>query len=273
MNKADWGKTNPFTFEHVRSEAAFMNLPEEFNFQGEKSTIKIDRLLWEPSMRLPCYLNTYASPQEPFSAPRFQINGKLWMSIVPRELASQWVPLMQATGKVGVAGLGMGYFALRAASFDDITEVVVHELNPDVITYFNRVFEGRPELSKIRIVQGDFRELWQTESFDYYFNDVYLEIGATEGQLDHAQEAFKMGNIKTYWYWGFDHHLFECLLDHRFEALTYIFENLELQRLFKFRNDIDKTDIFDKRSDFEKMNAALSARVDKMTGTVDGFEI
>lgn len=242
MTKNTFKKSNPFTFAHCLSEKAFLNLPDYLHTKAKKgASIVYDTKTLKAGQELDVYMDIRQTHKEDFKVQRFFIGKQLYMSTVPREFASQWVPLMQASGKVGVAGLGMGYFALRCASFDDVTEVVVHELDPAVIETFKHIHKGRPELKKIRIEQGDFKKLWNKEPFDYYYNDIYKTIGVDEQQLEHFQASRKINGIKKYWYWGFDQHLYECLTSYRgTSALHHIINTPYLKELFNFRHEVCK---------------------------------
>ncbi len=110
------------------------------------------------------------------SIPMLKEGTRLWMSLTPMEIQSMWVPLEYAEGLVGAGGLGLGYFALRAASKSKVSKVLVIEQNRDVIKIFRDRFADRPEYKKIEIVQGDVREKFHDHTYDMFFMDVYESL-------------------------------------------------------------------------------------------------
>lgn len=110
-----------------------------------------------------------------FDVPVLFIDGNLWMSIAPREVQSMILPIGRAWGSVGTGGLGMGYFALKSAEKDGVSEVKVWENNPNVIQFFTESFSHRKGFDKIKIIQADVRDM-RDESFSYFFMDIYSQI-------------------------------------------------------------------------------------------------
>ena len=116
-----------------------------------------------------------------------------------------------AEGLVATAGLGMGYFALRAAAKPEVEEVVVYETSGDVIAAFNALFGQRPERSKITVIRGDVRQLMRGRTFDMAYMDPYPELLPDEVVSD-AQLLRATNTIRHYRFWGLERVLLDALL-------------------------------------------------------------
>jgi hypothetical protein len=103
--------------------------------------------------------------------PVFKIDGEVWMSITPMEIESHYIPIENAMGRVGVAGLGLGYYVQRILEKESVDEVVVYELSQDVIDLYLENFGTHPKLT---IVHGDVFEKCKNEHFHWFYNDIYL---------------------------------------------------------------------------------------------------
>jgi len=146
------------------------------------------------------YLNVqFRTDTTPF--PLMYIDGELWMSLTPMEIQSHVVPLNYATGKVGCLGLGLGYFALRAAQKEDVEEVIVYEKEKATWEYFSERFHHLPCFSKIEVCIGDAREKCRGIEFDYLYSDIYQTMCPSEAISDIA--LFQNENsVNQYSFWG-----------------------------------------------------------------------
>jgi len=142
--------------------------------------------------------------------PRLAINGHLWMSLTPMEIQSAALALYRATGRVVSGGLGLGYFAIRAAAKPQVTEVIVFENEPLVIEWFNRMFKGRPEMAKIKIVEGDIRKTFKGYTADFCFMDIYPDM-LPEEVLKDCSLFRRRNQIRRYHYWGYEKVVLELL--------------------------------------------------------------
>ena len=133
------------------------------------------------------------------------------MSLAPIEVQSCAVAIAMAHGHVGTAGLGMGYFALRAAAKSDVQEVIVYEQNGDVIAGFNALFGQRPERQKITIIKGDVRASMHGRSFDMVYMDPYQYLLPDEVVAD-AQLFRSTNTIGHYRFWGMERVLLDALI-------------------------------------------------------------
>jgi len=140
-----------------------------------------------------------------------KFNWQLWMSLTPMEIESSYLALSRSEGAVGTAGLGMGYFALRAASKESVESVTVFEQNPDVIKYFKYRFKDRPYFKKIKIVEGDARETCRDYAFDFFFADIYPTLLSDEAVQDMAVFGGSNNDISLYQFWGEERILFHMI--------------------------------------------------------------
>lgn len=129
-------------------------------------------------------------------APTLMIDGDIWMSLTPMEIETHYVPIQKAKGRVGVAGLGAGYFALRAAEKKEVSEVVVYEIDERVIEMFEALFG---EQKKIKIVKKNVFEV-ENEKFDFFYNDIYLTMMDNEA-FSHIHMITEQNDIKDYHFW------------------------------------------------------------------------
>ncbi|GAI07111.1 unnamed protein product, partial [marine sediment metagenome] len=159
---------NPFELEYLVQEVEFYNLPEEYDVPP----VRVD--LCEPNGRLDDYLNKNWRAELPVPIPRMVVDGQLWMTLTPMELQSNWVAIERAHGAVVIAGLGLGYTALRMAAKREVDSVLVVELEQGVIDFFRARFSDRPEFARITLVQGDARKVVPAlGGADFVFVDIY----------------------------------------------------------------------------------------------------
>lgn len=92
----------------------------------------------------------------------------LWMSLSPMELMSQHPLILQAHGRVVVAGLGMGYMLTQIMLREEVIEVVLIERSEELITWILPHLEEKLRSTRQRedcplhVVTGDvFEELPQ----------------------------------------------------------------------------------------------------------------
>lgn len=128
------------------------------------------------------------------------IDEKGWASISPAEIESYYLALRNATGKIATAGLGLGYFTLKAVLKDEVTSIDVYEQNQDVIDCFLERFSDRAGFQKINIIQGDVRKTLIDKEYDFVFVDIYQKYVAPEIFSD--IELFQEKNrIKQLYMW------------------------------------------------------------------------
>jgi hypothetical protein len=213
---------NPFTNKFVEEEVAFYGLPKPYKKDG------VEVPLVHPGGQLDDYLNRNwrIFPKE-FKVPALAVDKKLWMSLTPMEIQSLYVPIALAHGVVGTAGLGLGYFALRAAGMDEVEEVQVFEREPRVVDFFMASFGDRPEMEKIKIVVGDARKemLWKPSkrAFDYVFMDVYQTM-LPDAVVDDILLFNKKGAVEEYRFWGQERVVLDAHMAEEDVRISYIYE-------------------------------------------------
>jgi hypothetical protein len=155
------------------------------------------------------YLNVNMRFDEtPF--PRLCEKGRLWMSLTPMEVQSAALALLLAHGNVVVGGLGLGYYALRAAAKRDVKKVTVYEINPVLIAWFKKAFARRKELAKIEIIEGDLREICQGVKADLAFIDIYPALLGDEVITD-SRLLRRKNQFTQYVYWGWERAWFDAM--------------------------------------------------------------
>lgn len=143
---------------------------------------------------------------EPFRYPSVLQGGREWMSIKPSEIESSLPAIEAAQGRVVTFGLGLGYFAFRAAAKDSVTSVTVVELDPAVCALFREhILPQIPFKDKITVIQCDaFDYLEHQMSInppDFVFMDIWHDIadGAPLYVRARQYEARFPGTRFTYW--------------------------------------------------------------------------
>jgi hypothetical protein len=165
------GKDNPFEDAYVKREVRWYN-KEDFQQNG----IRVHNAV--PQGELDDYLNRNYRIDPELRVPMLFIDGELWMSLTPMEIQSQFLAIVNASGDVGVAGLGMGYAALKMAQNHHVQTVTVFEIDERIVKFFKRAFRRRKGFDKIRFVIGDARETIpeHDELFDWLYVDIYQTL-------------------------------------------------------------------------------------------------
>lgn len=230
---------NPFTTEYVRREVAWLNVPP-----FEQDGIRV--VSASPQGRVDSYLNKEFAVGD-YECPILLIDGETWMSLTKMEVESAWVPIQYAHlgGIIGTAGLGLGYFALRAASHPDVERVDVYELDPRVIDLFNNLFADRPEAKKIRIIPGDARELVRDKEYDYFFADIY-ETLLPDAVISDIDLFCGNNDFGQFTFWGWERVLYSYMQhadgDEDAERFTHVFLGGTMREFFRYwMEDEDRT--------------------------------
>lgn len=211
---------NPFTNEFVEEEVAFYALPKPYSKDG------VEVRLVTPQGTISDYLNKNWRIFKPgFKVPALIVDGELWMSLTAMEIQSLYVPISLAYGEVGTAGLGLGYFALRAAGMPEVEKVHVFEREARVADFFMERFGNRPEMEKIEITVGDARKemLWKDarRSFDFVFMDVYQTL-LGDDVVDDILLFNKKGSVETYRFWGQERVLLDAWVAREHPKLSFL---------------------------------------------------
>jgi hypothetical protein len=118
------------------------------------------------------YLYRAHRPRWLTDVPVLRLEGEVWMSLTPMEVQSAYMPIQLAHGRVGTAGLGLGYFVQRVLDKPQVERVVVCELRPEVLELYARTFGAHP---KLELRHANAR-LLEDESFDFLFADMYRQL-------------------------------------------------------------------------------------------------
>ncbi len=114
---------------------------------------------------------------ERFPFPAVLENGIEWMSVTPNEIETMKEPIAHAHGRVLTLGLGLGYFAFHAAEKEEVSEVTVAELNPDVIALFRELILPQfPHAEKIKLVEGDALAFLDSPGIADRFDSVFADL-------------------------------------------------------------------------------------------------
>ncbi len=175
---------NPFSDNYVRQEIGFYGLQPPLQ-EGRVSLIYATQTGLTPGL----FHTEIRNPSTTLRVPAMFLNhATLVFSLTPLHLQGCYLPIQYATGRVLCLGLGMGYFALRAAQKSDVTEVVVVEINPAIIAFFGKHLGHRPETIKIKVVQGDAYAVGTRTTigvgFDFCLCSIYPILYSNESVRD-----------------------------------------------------------------------------------------
>ena len=130
---------------------------------------------------------------------------KLWMRISPQEIQGAFESIKRAKGKVGVLGLGLGYFVQEIVKRDQVREIVVYEMSEEIIDLYLENFGENP---KIRIVKGDGFKA-KRENFDFFYVDIY-EYKLTTKVVEDYVKLTKLHDIVEYSFFGVESFILSC---------------------------------------------------------------
>lgn len=189
---------NPFSTDYYKQELNSISIKEQtFNdIKVMLKTIKgrVDGFMYKD----------FLIPID--NIPVLYIKNELWMSLTPMEIESHFVPIELSMGKVGVGGLGLGYFVQRILEKEDVDEVIVYELNKDIIEFYLKNF-GQHE--KLTIIQQDVLTL-ENEFFDFFYCDIYPEQMDFRA-IEHMALLNSKNEISEYHFWTFENMIFEII--------------------------------------------------------------
>lgn len=228
---------NPFSDDYWKAEVKAYGLSET-PFQMEH--VKVDWIKLQG--RCDDYLNINMRFDDTL-IPRLSINGDTWMSLTPMEIQSHALALHRARGHVLCGGLGLGYFAIRAAAKPEVSRVTVFENEPLVCEWFRNAFKDRPELAKITVVEGDMRKHCKDYDADIAYVDIYQSTLCPETFSD--AKLFQQENrIGRYMFWGYERLILGLLLNRmlRDGSLTFSSDLNNYFHHWKITPMSDKTD-------------------------------
>jgi len=132
---------------------------------------------------------------ENFTAPVVEENGREWMTVTPSEINTMTSDINAAYGKTAVFGLGLGYYAFMVSEKPEVTEVVVVERDPEVISLFHEfILPQFPHKDKLTVVEADayaFAEKMGDQHFDCAYVDIWHDV------LDGVEMYLKMKRLEV----------------------------------------------------------------------------
>lgn len=133
-------------------------------------------------------------------------NGEeVLMDLSKKEIQGSFIPIKIAKGKVGIAGLGLGYTVYMISQKKEVDKVIVYEIDKDVIELFKRNFKDNPKI-EIRNIDA-FKA--QPEYFDFYYVDIY-NYKLSHKVVSDYQKLNELHKIEKYTFWGMEHFLLSC---------------------------------------------------------------
>ncbi len=199
-------RVNPFSIAYTQAEIAAYGAP----LARTVGDVEFGWLNGRADRDTEDYLNWPMIARRPLRYPALCVRGKVWMSLVPREVQSCYVPIRAAHGIVGTAGLGLGYVPLRMAAKRTVKRVHVFEVEEDVIRWFRGAFVGRPELDKITVEHGDVRALMVGRRFDLVWMDPYDTFVHPRVEED-ARHFRARNSIGAYLFWYLERVVLDAL--------------------------------------------------------------
>ena len=180
---------NPFSKEYYQSEKEA--------YTTKAKPLKIGKIELEfKSIKTILRGHMYNGVVREDNVPVFKIEDTVWMSLTPMEVESHYIPIQLANGRVGVGGLGAGYYVQRILDKDEVDEVVVYEIDQAVIDFYLQQFG---EHKKLTIKKENVLEI-KNESFHFFYMDIYL-YGMSEEAVVHMQLLNTDNNIDVYHFW------------------------------------------------------------------------
>ncbi|MBK1813927.1 hypothetical protein JHL18_25295 [Clostridium sp. YIM B02505] len=133
---------------------------------------------------------------------------KKYMEISPKEIQGSFEAIKRVKGKVGVVGLGMGYFLQEILQKEEVTDIVVYEEDKDVISLYEANFSSN---EKVKLINCDAFEA-QRETFDFFYVDIY-NYELSKDVVNHFVKFNELHNIENYLFWGMEHFLLSCKVE------------------------------------------------------------
>ena len=144
--------------------------------------------------------------------------GNVWMSVVMSEIESMEEPIAAARGKVITYGLGLGYYAFMAAEKEEVESVTVVEMNPRVISLFEKYLLPQfPHKEKIHILQADALEFID-QQVDGEYEEAFSDFWG--GVADGLELYMKfMPKTKRFHKTRHDYWIETCFLEYYFRPV------------------------------------------------------
>ena len=140
------------------------------------------------------------------NVPVMRLDGQVWMSLTPMEIQSSFMAIHLARGRVGTAGLGLGYFVHRVLDKPEVEHVIAYELSQEVLELYARTFGSHPKLelrhANARLLEG--------EHWDFFYADMYRHLLTPQAIGDMAALC-SANRIGRYHWWSIEQAVLEVL--------------------------------------------------------------
>lgn len=140
--------------------------------------------------------------------------NKLVMEISPKEIQGTYEAIKNANGKVGVLGLGLGYYVQEISKKDTVNEIIVYEQSKELIDLYLSNFG---ENKKVKFILGDGFKA-KGEKFDFFFVDIY-GYKITKSVVDDYKKLNEIHEIYDYSFFGVEY----LMLSSTMEKIMYIY--------------------------------------------------
>lgn len=181
--------------------------------------------------------------------------NKIIMEISIKEIQGAYEAIRMANGKIGVLGLGLGYYVQEVAKKESVSEIIVYEQSSEIIEIY---LENFGENEKIKIILGDGLEA-KRENFDFFFADVY-GYNLSKEVFEHYEKLSKLHEIYDYSFFGMEHLMLSATMD----KLMYIY-------IPDIWLDSSKH-LFDKFNKSGEINGFKKLEEKKVNEVLEGFE-
>ena len=128
-------------------------------------------------------------------------DGKVWMSITPHEMNTMKESIQQASGKIVVYGLGLGYFPFMCSLKESVEKITIIEKDENVISLFKKYLLNQfPNKEKINIVCEDALTFAKKDKkFDYAFVDLWHDADDGVEIYIRMKQLEKENIVYSYW--------------------------------------------------------------------------
>lgn len=99
-----------------------------------------------------------------------------WMSLTPLEVFTQRPLIKRARGNVGIAGIGMGWFAGQVLDRKRVRHVTIVEKNASILEYFGQRLLAKYGSRRLTLVHGD-AYLHNWHAYDVSLWDIWPCVG------------------------------------------------------------------------------------------------
>lgn len=141
-------------------------------------------------------------------------NNTVVMEISAKEIQGVYEATRLANGKVGVLGLGLGYYVQEIIKKESVKEIIVYEKSQELIDLYIANFG---EDNKVKFILGDGFKA-KREKFDFFFVDIY-GYKICKSMADDYKKLNEIHDIYDYSFFGMEH----LMLSSTMEKLMHIY--------------------------------------------------